>query len=75
MDTIPYPTHAVVARLDRAIQYSRDVSESLRSRGVLGPPAKPGDDSGGAALSADELARRRREFDAQKEIAKGLRVA
>jgi D-proline reductase (dithiol) PrdB len=26
-----------------------------------------------AALSADELARRRREFDAQKEIARGLR--
>ena len=26
-----------------------------------------------AALSAEELARRRREFDAQKEIARGLR--
>jgi D-proline reductase (dithiol) PrdB len=29
--------------------------------------------SNAAALSAEELARRRREFDAQKEIAKGIR--
>ncbi|QPF82260.1 glycine reductase [Bradyrhizobium genosp. L] len=33
------------------------------------------DYSNADALSADELARLRREFDAQKEIAKGLRVA
>ena len=33
------------------------------------------DYSNAEALSADELARLRREFDAQKEIAKGLRVA
>ena len=35
----------VVARLDRATQYSRGADDSLRSRGVLGPPVKPGDDS------------------------------
>ncbi|MBR7206958.1 hypothetical protein KB219_35375, partial [Pseudomonas aeruginosa] len=33
------------------------------------------DYSNADALSAEELARLRREFDAQKEIAKGLRVA
>jgi D-proline reductase (dithiol) PrdB len=31
------------------------------------------DYSNAAALSAEELTRRRREFDAQKEVAKGIR--
>jgi hypothetical protein len=36
---------AVIARLDRATQYSRDASDRMRSRGVLDRPVKPGDDS------------------------------
>ena len=36
-------------------------------------PAWKSDYNNVAALSAEELARRRREFDAQKEIARGLR--
>ena len=35
----------VIARLDRATQYSRDRRVKLRSRGVLDRPVKPGDDS------------------------------
>jgi hypothetical protein len=41
-ETAPPP--AVVARLDRAIQYSREICDELRGRGVLGRPVKPGDD-------------------------------
>ncbi|QOZ44062.1 hypothetical protein XH89_11625 [Bradyrhizobium sp. CCBAU 53340] len=33
---------AVVARLDRATQYSRDAGDSRRSRGVLDPPRSRG---------------------------------
>ena len=36
---------AVIARLDRATQYSRDASYQPRSRGVLNRPVKPGDHS------------------------------
>jgi hypothetical protein len=36
---------AVIARLDRATQYSRDRRVKPRSRGVLDRPVKPGDDS------------------------------
>jgi hypothetical protein len=36
---------AIIARLDRATQYSRDVQDKPRSRGVLDRPVKPGDDS------------------------------
>jgi hypothetical protein len=36
---------AVIARLDRATQYSRDRRVEPRSRGVLDRPVKPGDDS------------------------------
>ena len=36
---------AVIARLDRATQYSRDGRGQPRSRGVLDRPVKPGDDS------------------------------
>jgi hypothetical protein len=36
---------AVIARLDRATQYSRDGQVQPRSRGVLDRPVKPGDDS------------------------------
>ncbi len=36
---------AVIARLDRATQYSRDGCVQRRSRGVLDRPVKPGDDS------------------------------
>jgi hypothetical protein len=35
---------AVIARLDRAIQYSRGAGDQSKGRGVLGPPVKPGDD-------------------------------
>src|SRR5882672_12637702 len=35
---------AVIARLDRATQYSRDSHVQSRSRGVLDRPVKPGDD-------------------------------
>ncbi|MFH1345603.1 MAG: hypothetical protein ABIL01_31020 [Pseudomonadota bacterium] len=35
----------VIARLDRATQYSRDGRVQLRSRGVLDRPVKPGDDT------------------------------
>jgi hypothetical protein len=38
-------TAAVIARLDRATQYSRDRCVKPRSRGVLDRPVKPGDDS------------------------------
>src|SRR5665647_3087733 len=38
-------TSAVIARLDRATQYSRDGRVQPRSRGVLDRPVKPGDDS------------------------------
>ena len=44
-------TKAVIARLDRAIQHSRDASDDARSRGVLDRPVKPGDDGWGAADS------------------------
>jgi hypothetical protein len=36
---------AVIARLDRATQYSRGAGDNPRSRGVLDRPVKPGDDS------------------------------
>jgi hypothetical protein len=36
---------AVIARRDRATQYSRDGRVEPRSRGVLDRPVKPGDDS------------------------------
>jgi len=36
---------AVIARLDRATQYSRDAIVESRSRGVLDRPVKPDDDS------------------------------
>jgi hypothetical protein len=36
---------AVIARLDRATQYSRDGRVQPRCRGVLDRPVKPGDDS------------------------------
>jgi hypothetical protein len=36
---------AVIARLDRATQYSRDRRVKPRSRGVLDRPVKPGDDN------------------------------
>jgi hypothetical protein len=36
---------AVIARLDRATQYSRDGRVQPRSRGVLDRPVKPGDNS------------------------------
>jgi hypothetical protein len=40
-------THsAVIARLDRAIQYSETVVIDPRSRGVLDAPVKPGHDGG-----------------------------
>jgi hypothetical protein len=35
----------VIARLDRATQYSRDARVLPISRGVLDRPVKPGDDS------------------------------
>ncbi len=35
----------VIARLDRATQYSRDACVQPRSRSVLDRPVKPGDDS------------------------------
>ena len=35
----------VIARLDRATQYSRDGRVQPRSRGVLDRPVKPGDDT------------------------------
>jgi hypothetical protein len=52
---IPFPhceqaarhNKTVIARLDRATQYSRDGHVQSRSRSVLGRPVKPGDDSGG----------------------------
>jgi hypothetical protein len=36
---------AVIARLDRATQYSRKASHKPRRRGVLNRPVKPGEDS------------------------------
>jgi len=45
---------AVIARLDRATQYSRDGCVQPRSRGVLDRPVKPGDDS---LVVADRLAK------------------
>jgi hypothetical protein len=36
--------NGVIARLDRATQYSRDASVQPRSRSVLDRPIKPGDD-------------------------------
>ena len=41
-----FPPTAVIARLDRATQYSRDAEFESRSRGVLGRPVEPGDDRG-----------------------------
>jgi hypothetical protein len=41
--------HLSSVRLDRTIQYSRDSTDLRRSRGVLGPPVKPGDDRMGKA--------------------------
>jgi hypothetical protein len=41
----PRTNTAVIARRDRATQYSRDASDRARSRGVLDRPVKPGDDS------------------------------
>ena len=38
-------TTAVIARLDRATQYSGDGRVHPRSRGVLDRPVKPGDDT------------------------------
>ncbi|MDO9293148.1 MAG: hypothetical protein Q7U09_16320, partial [Hydrogenophaga sp.] len=45
-------TTIVIARLDRATQYSRDGRVQPRGRGVLDRPVKPGDDS---LLVADGL--------------------
>jgi len=43
---------AVIARLDRATQYSRDLRQRSRGRGVLDRPVKPGDDrSGGETMT------------------------
>ena len=39
------PPTAVVTRLERAIQYSSEICDQSRSRGVLGRPVKPGDDN------------------------------
>jgi hypothetical protein len=39
------PNTVVIARLDRATQYSRDGHIQPRSRGVLDRPVKPGDDT------------------------------
>jgi hypothetical protein len=36
---------AVVARLDQAIQYSRDTKNNSKGRGVLDRPVKPDDDN------------------------------
>jgi hypothetical protein len=40
-----YTLSLVIARLDRATQYSRDAGEYSRGCGVLGRPVKPDDDS------------------------------
>jgi hypothetical protein len=40
-----HPTTAVIARLDRATQYSRDGSDQSKGRGVLDAPVKPGHDT------------------------------
>jgi hypothetical protein len=40
---MPHPP-SVIARLDRATQYSRDGRVQPKSRGVLDRPVKPGDD-------------------------------
>ena len=37
----------VIVRLDRTIQYSATPAMESRTRGVLDPPVKPGDDGGG----------------------------
>jgi len=42
-------THGVIARLDRAIQYSEAARLEPRSRNVLDAPVKPGHDSVGVA--------------------------
>jgi hypothetical protein len=42
----------VIARLDRAIQYSRDSRGRSRSRGVLDHPLEAGDDDGGGGMTA-----------------------
>ena len=39
------PTLTVIARLDRAIQYSETTVIESRSRGVLDAPVKPGHDT------------------------------
>src|SRR5260370_17165485 len=40
------PITGVIARLDRATQYAVTAVMESRGRGVLGPPVKPGDDTG-----------------------------
>jgi hypothetical protein len=37
----------VIVRLDRTIQYSETPAMESRTRGILDPPVKPGDDGGG----------------------------
>jgi hypothetical protein len=51
---------AVIARLDRATQYSRDGRVRSRSRGVLDRPVQPGDDS--LVVAGGLLAMTDREF-------------
>jgi hypothetical protein len=48
---------AVIARLDRATQYSQTPAIESRSRGVLDRPVKPGDDSFVMAARASYLTR------------------
>src|SRR5437899_1379896 len=46
---------AVIARLDRTIQYSRDAENKSKSRGVLDRPVTPDDD--GSLWSCDRTTR------------------
>ena len=54
-------TSLVIARLDRATQYSRDGRVQSRSRGLLDRPVKPGDDS--LVVAGGLLAMTKRNFD------------
>ena len=56
---------AVIARLDRATQYSRDSRVQLRSRGVLDRPVEPGDDS--LVLGATATLPHKREREQKRE--------
>ncbi|GGI26884.1 hypothetical protein GCM10010987_41620 [Bradyrhizobium guangdongense] len=47
--------HSVVARLDRATQYSETAAIEPKSRGVLDAPVKPGHDSGECGCSAESV--------------------